>query len=205
LSQVRGRRPASPSRACWRRSSAWGWRVAGKQRSSSSQTQGRSPTCPPLGRRRRRLARQPTRCHLLLGHGCPASSSVGGGGDGTNPDVFFRHVGKTSLIPPLAGGLTDAIVAIARRRKEYHVVAAIEGHELKTPEMEHRPELERLLETTHLELDGKLFVNTQQAPTWRANCRRFDPGGSLDRRVNCRCVSQPRWVGARWDTKGGEQ
>jgi hypothetical protein len=34
-----------------------------------------------------------------------------------------------------------------------------------------------LLETTHLELDGKLFVNTQQAPTWRANCRRFDPGG----------------------------
>jgi hypothetical protein len=36
-------------------------------------------------------------------------------------------------------------------------------------------------------------------------CRRFDPGGSLDRRVNCRCVSQPRWVGARRDTKGGEQ
>jgi hypothetical protein len=68
--------------------------------------------------------------------------------------------------------------------------------------MEHRPELERLLETTHLELDGKLFVNTQQAPTWRANCRRFDPGGSLDRRVNCRCVSQPRWVGARWNTRG---
>jgi hypothetical protein len=36
-------------------------------------------------------------------------------------------------------------------------------------------------------------------------CRRFDPGGSLDRRVNCRCVPQPRWVGARRDTKGGEQ
>jgi hypothetical protein len=34
-------------------------------------------------------------------------------------------------------------------------------------------------------------------------CRRFDPGGSLDRRVNCRCVSQPRWVGARRNTKGG--
>jgi hypothetical protein len=28
------------------------------------------------------------------------------------------------------------------------------------------------------------------------------PGGSLDRRVNCRCVSQPRWVSARRDTKG---
>jgi hypothetical protein len=62
--------------------------------------------------------------------------------------------------------------------------------------------LERLLETTHLELDVKLFVNTQQAPTWRANCRRFDPEGSLDRRVNCRCVSQPRWVGARQNTRG---
>jgi hypothetical protein len=30
------------------------------------------------------------------------------------------------------------------------------------------------------------------------------PGGSLDRRVNCRRVSQPRWVGARQSTKGGE-
>jgi hypothetical protein len=91
--------------------------------------------------------------------------------------LFFRHVGKTSSIPPPAGGLSTAIVAVARRGKEYHVVAAVEGHELKTPETEHRPGLERLLETTHQELDGKLFVNTQQAPTWRANCRRFDPGG----------------------------
>jgi hypothetical protein len=103
--------------------------------------------------------------------------------------LFFRHVGKTSSIPPPAGGLSASIVAVARRGKEYHVVAAVEGHELKTPETEHRPGLERLLETTHLELDGKLFVNTQQAPTCRANCRRFDPGGSLDRRVNCRHVS----------------
>jgi hypothetical protein len=62
-----------------------------------------------------------------------------------------------------------------------------------------------LLETTHLELDGKLFVNTQQAPTWRANCRRFDPGGSLDRRVNCLHVPQPRWVSARRSAKGGNQ
>jgi hypothetical protein len=33
-------------------------------------------------------------------------------------------------------------------------------------------------------------------------CRRFDPGGSLDRRVNCRCVPLPRWVGARRNTEG---
>jgi hypothetical protein len=89
----------------------------------------------------------------------------------------FHHVGKASSISPPAGGLLTAIVAVARRGKEYHVVAAVEGHELKTPETEHRPGLERLLETAHLELDGKLFVNMQQAPTWRANCRRFETRG----------------------------
>jgi hypothetical protein len=119
--------------------------------------------------------------------------------------LLFRHEGKTSSIPLPAGGLTTAIVVVTRRRKEYHVVAAVEGHELQTPEMKHRPRLKRLLETTHLELDGKLFVNTQQAPTWCANCRRSDPRGSLDRRVNCRRVSQPRWVGARRSTKGGKK
>jgi hypothetical protein len=119
--------------------------------------------------------------------------------------LFFRHTGKTSSSPPSAGGLTAAIVVVARRRKEYHVVAAIEGHELETPKTELRPGLERLLETPHLELDRKLFVNTQQSPSWRANCRRFDLGGSLDRRVNCRCVSQPRWVGAKRSTRGENQ
>jgi hypothetical protein len=110
--------------------------------------------------------------------------------------LLFRHAGKTSSIPPPSGGLTAVVVVVARRRKEYH---------LETPEIEQRPGLERLLETTHLELDGKLFVNTLQAPTWRANYRRFDPGGSLDRQVNCRCVSQPRWVGARWNTRGNKR
>jgi hypothetical protein len=36
-------------------------------------------------------------------------------------------------------------------------------------------------------------------------CRCFDPWGSLDQRVNCRCVSQPRWVGARWNTRGNNK
>ena len=75
--------------------------------------------------------------------------------------LLFHHAGKTSSIPPPAGGLSAAIVAVAWRGMEYHVVAAIEGHELKTLETEHHPGLKRLLETTHLELDGKLFVNTQ--------------------------------------------
>jgi hypothetical protein len=117
----------------------------------------------------------------------------------------FHHVGKASSISPSASGLSTAIVAVARRGKEYHVVAAVEGHELKIPKTEHRPGLERLLETAHLELDGKLFVNTQQAPTWRANCRCFETRGSLDRRVNRRRVPQPRWVDARWNAKGGKE
>jgi hypothetical protein len=77
--------------------------------------------------------------------------------------LLFRHGGKTSPSPQPPGGLTAVVVA--RRRKEYHVVAVVDGHELETLEMEQRPGLKRLLETTHLELDGKLFVNTQQAPT----------------------------------------
>jgi hypothetical protein len=91
--------------------------------------------------------------------------------------LLFCHVGKTLSIPPPAGGLTAAIVVVARRRKEYHVVAAVEGHELETPETEHRPGLERMLETTHLELDGKLFVNTQQPLPGAPTVRVATPGG----------------------------
>jgi hypothetical protein len=50
------------------------------------------------------------------------------------------------------------------RGKEYHVVPAIGGHELETPKAEHRPGLKRLLKIIHLELNGKVFVNTQQDP-----------------------------------------
>ena len=83
-----------------------------------------------------------------------------------------------SSIPPPAGGLSAAIIVVARRGKEYHVVAAVEGHELKTPEMEHRPGLERSLETAHLELDGKLFVSTQQVPYLARQLSAFrNPGG----------------------------
>jgi hypothetical protein len=111
--------------------------------------------------------------------------------------------GKTSPSLPPPGGLTTIVVAVALRGKEYHVVAVVEGHELETPETEQRLRLKRLLETTHLELDGKLFVNTQQAPTWRANCRRFNPGGSLDRRVkfSLRAPAQMGW--RETEHKGG--
>jgi hypothetical protein len=75
--------------------------------------------------------------------------------------LLFRRGGKTSSSSPPPGELTVVVVAVALRGKEYHVVAAVEGHELETPEAEQRPGLKRLLETTHLELNGKLFANTQ--------------------------------------------
>jgi hypothetical protein len=91
--------------------------------------------------------------------------------------LLFRHAEKTSSIPPPAGGLKAAIIVVARRRKEYHIVAVVEGHELETPETEHRPGLERLLETTHLKLDGKLFVNTQQVLYLEHQLSAFRPRG----------------------------
>jgi hypothetical protein len=118
--------------------------------------------------------------------------------------LLFRHEGKTSSCSPPPGELMVVVVAVALRGKEYHVVAAVEGHKLEAPEAEQRPGLKRLLEATHLELNGKLFINTQQAPTWRASCQRFDPGGSLDRTVklSLRVPAQMGW--REMEHKGGK-
>jgi hypothetical protein len=98
--------------------------------------------------------------------------------------VFLsRHGGKSSSSSPPPGEPTT-VVAVALRGEEYHVVAAVAGHELETPEAEHRPRLKRMLKATHLELNGKVLVNTQQAPTWHANCRRFGPARTVNRPVN---------------------
>jgi hypothetical protein len=59
--------------------------------------------------------------------------------------VLFRHGGKTSLSSPPLGELTTVVVAVALQGEEYHVVAAVKGHELETPEAEHCPGLKRLL------------------------------------------------------------
>jgi hypothetical protein len=92
--------------------------------------------------------------------------------------LFFRYVGTTSLIPPPAGGLTAAIVAVARRRKEYHVVAVVEGHELKTPKTEHRPGLERLLETTIWSLTGSCSSTRSRPLPGAPTVGVSTPGGS---------------------------
>jgi hypothetical protein len=95
--------------------------------------------------------------------------------------LLFCHGGKTLSSSPPLGELTTVVVTVMLRGEEYHFVATFEGHELETPEAEQRPRLKRLLETTHLKLNGKVFVNTQHAPTWRANCWRFGPRGTLNR------------------------
>jgi hypothetical protein len=116
--------------------------------------------------------------------------------------LLFCHGEMLSPSSPPPGE-SETVVVVASRGEEYHVVAAVEGHELEIPEAEHRLGLKRSMKTPHLELNGKAFVNTQQAPTWRANCRRFGPGGSLDRRVrlSLRAPAQMGWRGMehkRW-------
>ena len=116
--------------------------------------------------------------------------------------LFCRGEMLSPSSPP--PGELKTVIVVALRGAEYHVVAAVEGHELETPEVEHRPGLKRLLRTPHLELNGKVFVNTQQAPTWRANCRRFGPRGSLDRRVrlSMRVPAQMGWHGMEHKMRG---
>jgi hypothetical protein len=77
--------------------------------------------------------------------------------------LFCRGEMSSSRSPP--PGEPTTVVVVVLRGEEYHVVAAVRGHELESPKVEHRPQLKRLLKATHLELNGKVFVTTQQAPT----------------------------------------
>jgi hypothetical protein len=72
---------------------------------------------------------------------------------------LFRHGGKSSSSSPPPGEPTTVVVVVLQG-EEYHVIAAVAGHELENPEAEHCPGLKRLLKTTHLELNGKVLVNT---------------------------------------------
>jgi hypothetical protein len=76
---------------------------------------------------------------------------------------LFRRGRKPSSSSPLPDEPMTVVVVVLRG-EEFHVVAAIVGHELETLKAKHHPGLERPLEATHLELNGKVFVNTQQDP-----------------------------------------
>jgi hypothetical protein len=125
--------------------------------------------------------------------GVPASSTRSGPTAGEVPPPAWPQLPRLLLLrrggwrgkPGCSSSATGGfVVVVMLRGEEDHVVAVVMGHELKTPEAEHRPGLKRLLKNTHLELNGKVFVNTQQTPTWRANCRRFGPARTLNRPVN---------------------
>jgi hypothetical protein len=66
--------------------------------------------------------------------------------------------------------------------------------------------------TGHFFLSSPLLVDLADGLQTEKNailslsvCRRFETGGSLGRRVKCRRVPQPRWVGARRSAKGGRK
>jgi hypothetical protein len=75
---------------------------------------------------------------------------------------LFRHVemSSSSSSPP---GEPTIVVVVVLRGKEYHVVAAVRGHELEAPKAEHHPGLKRLLKIVHLELKGKV-LSTRSVP-----------------------------------------
>jgi hypothetical protein len=96
---------------------------------------------------------------------------------------LFRHGEmSSSSLPPL--GEPTTVVVVVLRDEEYHVVAVIGGHELKTPKVEHRPGSKRLLKIVHLELNKKVLPTRNWAPTWHANYQRFGPARTLNRLMN---------------------
>jgi hypothetical protein len=96
---------------------------------------------------------------------------------------LFRHREMSSSSSPPPGKPTT-IVVVVLRGEEYHVVAAVGGHELETPKAEHRPGLKRLMKIVHLDLNGKVLPTRNWTPTWRANCRRFGPARTLNQLVS---------------------
>jgi hypothetical protein len=68
-----------------------------------------TPDMSPAGVPRRRLAldRQPTRCHLLPGHGCPVSTSCGEEGGRANLDAALPPRGEDVIEFAAAGRADD--------------------------------------------------------------------------------------------------
>jgi hypothetical protein len=89
---------------------------------------------------------------------------------------LFRHGGKSSSSsPPPSEPMT--VVVVVLRGEEYHVVAAIGGHELETPEAEHRPGPKRLLKIIHLELNGKVLPTRSEPLPGTPTVGVLDPRG----------------------------
>jgi hypothetical protein len=61
--------------------------------------------------------------------------------------------------------------------EEDHVIAVAEGHELQTPEPDHRSQRKWMFGVSHPEKWQESNVDTQRSPTLCANYRCLDPGG----------------------------
>jgi hypothetical protein len=68
-------------------------------------------------------------------------------------------------------------VGVVSRWEEYHVIVDAEGHELETPEPDHCAEPHGVLWIGHPDSERECACEHVADPTWRANCRRFNPRG----------------------------
>jgi hypothetical protein len=82
------------------------------------------------------------------------------------------------------------VVVVVLWGEEYHVVAAVGGHELETSKAEHRPGPNRLLKIIHLELNGKVlpprngpYLARQLSAFWT----REDPQPTSEFDATCPC------------------
>ena len=97
---------------------------------------------------------------------------------------LFHHEGKSLSSSPPPGEPTTVVVVVLRG-EEYHVVAAVAGHELETPKAEHRPGLKRLPKIVHLELNGKVLSTRSEPLPGAPTVGVSDPGDPQpDRLVN---------------------
>jgi hypothetical protein len=102
--------------------------------------------------------------------------------------LFCHGEMPSSSSPPPSEPTT--IVVVVLRGEEYHVVAAVAGHELETPKAEHRPGLKRLPKIVHLELNGKVLPtrsNPYLAHQLSAFWTREDPQPTSEFDAACPC------------------
>jgi hypothetical protein len=92
---------------------------------------------------------------------------------------LFRHVQMSSSSSSSPSGESTTVVVVVLRGEQYHVVAAVGGHELETSEAEHRPGLKRLLKIVHLELNGKV-LSTRSVPYLARQLSVFRTRGTLN-------------------------
>jgi hypothetical protein len=89
--------------------------------------------------------------------------------------LFCRGEMPSSSSPP--PGEPTTVVVVLLRGEEYHVVAAVAGHELETPEAEHRPGLKRLLKIVHRELNEKVLPTRSRPLPGAPTVGVLDPRG----------------------------